>query len=339
MKEKISRRELLKMGIIGTVGVLGATAFRPYFGEFEHFDSGDHLVRVAVNQVSVYSEPSEKSEILFQVYRNDLLRVYYEVISEDGPKWNPVWYRVFGGYIHRAHLQTVKMQLNTPLGSLPENGRVFEVTVPYTRSWFRTHRGDWLENYILYYSSTHWVVDIDTGPDGEPAYVIENDLLKLPFHVPAIHMRAIPFEDMTPLSPDTPPEKKRIEISIVHQTLTCFEYDEIVLDAKVSTGLLRKTRPGAIPMATPKGYHRLFSKMPCKHMGQGIITDDVEEYVLPGVPWTNFVVEEIGVAIHGTYWHHNYGTPMSHGCINEPLDRAAELYNWSNIGDPVLVHY
>ncbi|HLL49593.1 MAG TPA: L,D-transpeptidase [Thermomicrobiales bacterium] len=44
-----------------------------------------------------------------------------------------------------------------------------------------------------------------------------------------------------------------------------------------------------------------------------------------------------GHALHGTYWHTNFGAPMSHGCVNLPLDVAAWLYRWAPIGTPVLV--
>ena len=59
------------------------------------------------------------------------------------------------------------------------------------------------------------------------------------------------------------------------------------------------------------------------------LTDDTEAYVLPGVPWVSFFEPENGVAFHGTYWHQNYGMPMSHGCINMVSDEAKWLYRWT----------
>jgi lipoprotein-anchoring transpeptidase ErfK/SrfK len=44
-------------------------------------------------------------------------------------------------------------------------------------------------------------------------------------------------------------------------------------------------------------------------------------------------------AIHGTYWHNNFGRPMSHGCVNMRIPEAKWLYNWASIGTPVSVHY
>ena len=84
--------------------------------------------------------------------------------------------------------------------------------------------------------------------------------------------------------------------------------------------------------------------MPSKHMGLGELTSDLDAYVLPGVPWTSFFFPESGefegVAFHGTYWHDNFGTPMSHGCINMRVEEAKWIFRWTspfNGGDKVDV--
>jgi lipoprotein-anchoring transpeptidase ErfK/SrfK len=46
-----------------------------------------------------------------------------------------------------------------------------------------------------------------------------------------------------------------------------------------------------------------------------------------------------GYAIHGTYWHNNFGRPMSHGCVNMRTGDAAWVYNWAPIGTPVVTHW
>jgi lipoprotein-anchoring transpeptidase ErfK/SrfK len=63
-------------------------------------------------------------------------------------------------------------------------------------------------------------------------------------------------------------------------------------------------------------------------MGDGHITGSLEAYELPGVPWVSFF-HETGVAFHGTYWHNNYGTPMSHGCVNMQINEAKWLFRWT----------
>jgi lipoprotein-anchoring transpeptidase ErfK/SrfK len=60
-------------------------------------------------------------------------------------------------------------------------------------------------------------------------------------------------------------------------------------------------------------------------------------YHLPDVPYVMYFYE--GYGLHGTYWHNNFGTPMSHGCVNFSIPDAGWLFNWSSIGTLVNVHY
>ena len=60
-------------------------------------------------------------------------------------------------------------------------------------------------------------------------------------------------------------------------------------------------------------------------------------YYLPDVPWVMYFFE--GYAIHGTYWHNNFGHPMSHGCVNLPTDESLWFYNFAPLGTPVHVQY
>jgi lipoprotein-anchoring transpeptidase ErfK/SrfK len=61
-------------------------------------------------------------------------------------------------------------------------------------------------------------------------------------------------------------------------------------------------------------------------------------YYLPNVPYTMYFYQSYG--LHGTYWHHNFGVPMSHGCVNFKTEDAQWLYeNFVSIGTLVNVHY
>jgi lipoprotein-anchoring transpeptidase ErfK/SrfK len=60
-------------------------------------------------------------------------------------------------------------------------------------------------------------------------------------------------------------------------------------------------------------------------------------YYLPNVPYTMYFYE--GYGLHGTYWHHNFGTPMSHGCINMWTSDAAWLFSWASVGTVVNIHW
>jgi len=60
-------------------------------------------------------------------------------------------------------------------------------------------------------------------------------------------------------------------------------------------------------------------------------------WYLPDVPYVMYFYS--GYGIHGTYWHDNFGVPMSHGCINLTIPDAEWLYNFAEIGTPVQIHY
>ncbi|MGE5251028.1 MAG: L,D-transpeptidase, partial [Bacteroidota bacterium] len=58
---------------------------------------------------------------------------------------------------------------------------------------------------------------------------------------------------------------------------------------------------------------------------------------LPNVPYTMYFYK--GYGLHGTYWHNNFGTPMSHGCVNLRIEDSKWLYNFASVGTTVNVHY
>jgi hypothetical protein len=323
MTGSLSRRDFLKLGALG----LGGLAFRP-FADIATSEKDESLARITIESVSVYSQPWDESAIVYQRYRDDLVNVYYKVVSPHGPEFNPVWYRVWGGYIHNARLQHVKTKLNPVAYSLPEKGQLGEITVPFTNSLLYSGQDKWKSLYRLYYESVHWITDIVQGPDQQPWYRIEDAWSKLAYIIPGEHVRLIPPEELTPISPEVPSHQKRIEVSIARQTLTAYEGDKIVRQTTISSGLNRSVPKGEIPWKTPVGTYNIYSKMPSKHMGNGDLTSDIEAYELPGVPWVCFFTTT-GVATHGTYWHTNYGTPMSHGCVNMTCEESKWLFRWT----------
>ncbi|NOY99203.1 MAG: L,D-transpeptidase family protein [Chloroflexi bacterium] len=319
----ISRRDFLKLSAL-TLGGLAFTPFRPQLGEFDDRT----LVRVATNSLSVYSKPDDTSLITGQWFRDNLLTVYEEVTA-DTPEYNPIWYRVWGGYVHRAHLQKVQVLYNRPLVTLGDSERrLAEVTVPYTRAMRFTKAFGWQPLYRLYYESVHWITSIDEGPDGEPWYRIFDELVSIPYHVPAIHLRPIMPEEYVPISPEVDFLDKRIDVDLTTQTLTAYEYDQVVLQTKISSGLIYGGKVNGIGTKTPAGTFHIEEKMPSKHMGDGNLAADIEAYELPGVPWTCFFTD-VGHAFHGTYWHDNFGVPMSHGCVNMRTHEAKWLFCWA----------
>lgn len=320
-----SRRKFLKLAALS----LGAMAFKPQM-DINGSLIQPRLMRVGSDDsVSVHKLPNDESIILYQRYKDDLINVYYEVESDAGPEYNPIWYRVWGGYIHRASLVEVKYLLNTVTDTIHEDGQLGEITVPYTRAMRYSSLLGWSQVYRLYYSSTHWIRDIITGPDGEPWYMLEDELLRLQYAIPAEHMRIVSDSEFNQIHPDVPSEDKYIEISLSRQELTAYEGSQIALQTKISSGMPYND------MSTPSGDFRIGSKMPSKHMGDGNVTDDIYAYELMGVPWCCFFELDKGVSTHGTYWHTNFGAQMSHGCVNMTNEDAKWLFRWANpVCDP-----
>mgnify|MGYP001570738855 CR=1 FL=1 len=121
----------------------------------------------------------------------------------------------------------------------------------------------------------------------------------------------------------TSPEEKRIEVDLTHQRVYAFNGNQKVLDFPTSTG---KWAP------TPTGEFRIWVKVKSQKMSGG---SGSTYYYLPNVPWVMFfsnneVAAARGFSLHGTYWHNNFGHPMSHGCVNMKIADAKVLYDWAN---------
>lgn len=112
-------------------------------------------------------------------------------------------------------------------------------------------------------------------------------------------------------------EEKWIEIDLSDQRLYAHEGDRIVYSFLVSTG---KWAP------TPKGEFRIWIKLRYTTMSGGNKNDNTY-YYLPNVPYTMFFYN--GYGLHGTYWHNNFGRPMSHGCVNLSIPDAEKLFWWA----------
>jgi lipoprotein-anchoring transpeptidase ErfK/SrfK len=324
MQTRFSRREFLKLGSL----TLGAAAFSPYFPlpQEETFET-NRFGRVANQQISLYSLPRDDARIIKQFFRDDLIRIYKAITPPTGPAWNPLWYRVWGGYVHSANIQIVEINHQPVQDNIPESGNLAEITVPYTQTYRYNRFDGWTRLYRLYYETTHWVTDIAEGPDGEPWYELTDELGNTKFFVPAVHARLFQNEELSPISPEVPPEAKRIDVDISRQTLTAYEDEQVVLHTRISSGIFTNQSTNGIPTATPRGTFNISVKMPSKHMGEGRLTDNLEDYELVGVPWTAFF-DPRGYAIHGTFWHNNFGVQMSRGCINMKTSEARWLFRW-----------
>ncbi|MBM3180373.1 MAG: L,D-transpeptidase [Chloroflexi bacterium] len=360
MKSQFSRRDFLKLGGL----TLGGLAFSPFLPGLTSFDDS-FVVRIATAEMPVRKEPTDKSRIELTRYRDELVHIYGEVTAEE-PLHNPVWYRVWGGYLHRGRLQKVKTIYQTPPTAIPEGKRLLtEVSVPFTTPYRFSKTFGWQPlSPPLYYGSAHWVEALEAGPemaDYKGAWYRIFDELdsNVSYHVPAIHLRVFSPEEMDPITPDVPHEQKKIEVNLSSQALFAYEYGNLVFQTKISSGVPGDPTGGTgIKTTTPDGKFFILEKDPAKHMGYSYFSSettgnflaDIDNYVLPGVPWTSFFTT-LGHAFHGTYWHENFGTPMSHGCINMRSEDANWLFRWARpihtndavatrgLGTVVEIHY
>lgn len=324
MGGNLTRRDFLKLGVLAW----SSLALRPLPPEDRVAPLG--IGRVTASAVRLYEEPSYKSEKVGWRQRDRLLDIIEEVKSPHGPVYNPRWYRVVGGYAHSGYIQRVDAaHLNEPLSWVPEDGRLGEVTVPFTQSLRHLPGDEWQPVYRLYYGSVYWITSVDEGPDGEAWYGLTDDRLRVVLHVPASHIRPISPREISPISPHVPQEKKRIEVSLAEQTLSAYEGKDLILYTQISTGVpTRGPSPNGIPTDTPAGNFHVSLKVPSRHMGDGELTNSLDAYELPGVPWVTFF-HAYGIGFHGTYWHDNFGVRMSHGCVNMRNEEAKWIYRWT----------
>jgi len=113
-----------------------------------------------------------------------------------------------------------------------------------------------------------------------------------------------------------------IDVNLSTQSVYAYEGDTVVNSFVVSTGTW------LTPTVT--GKYKIWVKFKSTSMsGPG--------YFLPNVPYVMYFYK--GYGLHGTYWHNNFGTPMSHGCVNLRTTDAEWLYNWASVGTVVNVHY
>lgn len=314
---RFSRRDFLKLSGMGLFGLAN-----PGLSPINSLFSGQQG-RVIYENVGVYRNPSFDSELVRLHWKDAVVPITQVRIGGGEPAYNRIWYRIGQeGYAHSGGIQPVRTRTNPVAADLPPEGALAEVTVPYTDALWnpgaRYHVA-----YRFYYETTHWIAGVVQTKDGTPYYHILEDKWDLEYYVPAAHLRVIPPEELTVLSPEVPPYAKRIEVRTDLQAVIAYEWNEPVFMVKVATGADFSTGK----YLTPPGRHLTNYKRPSRHMAAGNLA--YNGYDLPGVPWISYITES-GVALHGTYWHNDFGKARSHGCINLPSRASKWIYRWTH---------
>jgi lipoprotein-anchoring transpeptidase ErfK/SrfK len=315
----ISRRDFLKLTGAGLLGLLlPQLDLEPALAQFDPNQQG----RVTTPTLNVYDTPALTGQVVKAYWRDIVFPITSIVISEDETAYNRVWYKIGeDSYAYSGTIQPVRTLLNPPDSILPQEGALAEVTVPYTDARWDAGK-DKEFAYRFYYETTHWAVGLVQDIDGNPWYKVYDDKWKFHYYAQAEHLRIIPTEELTPLSPDFPSQLKRIEVHLNEQVVIAYEDQNPVFMARIASG--GRFRNGTY--STPVGHHMTYHKRPFRHMAAGDLASN--GYDLPGVPWVSYITET-GVALHGTYWHNDFGHPRSHGCINMTSQAAKWLYRWT----------
>ncbi len=129
-------------------------------------------------------------------------------------------------------------------------------------------------------------------------------------------------EGYLPPNIDVEPNQRWIDIDLTHQMLYAYVGNSIVNSFLVSTGTYLHP--------TVTGQYHIYVKYYSTTMSG-------PDYYLTNVPYTMYFY--YGYGIHGTYWHSNFGTPMSHGCVNMYTPDSEWLFNWASVGTLVNIHY
>ncbi|MBI5300631.1 MAG: LysM peptidoglycan-binding domain-containing protein [Chloroflexi bacterium] len=124
-----------------------------------------------------------------------------------------------------------------------------------------------------------------------------------------------------------PTHGKWIDVDISKQTVTAYEGTTPLKTVIVSTGLPKTP--------TVVGRFAIYVKLTSQTMTGGSKFSG-DYYYLPNVPWVMYFYQ--GYAIHGTYWHNNFGRPMSRGCVNLTIADAKWFFDWAPVGTPVITH-
>lgn len=335
--DRMNRRQFLKFSLMG-LGGLVLLPSRRNFQLTEDWPIGKKLGRVCVGKVNIYSQPNLDSSIVDTLYEDGVVEWEREVIGGPNVYYskNLRWVETPKGYIYAPFLQPVENNPNIPVTSIPtrdgETGMWVETSVPYVDIFLANPpgRAPILENLPqprFYYSQIFWVKEVTTNSNGITLYRLAEKFGSYgdEFWAEAAAFRPLTEEEVAPIRPEV--ENKKVVINLGRQTLSCFEDEREVYFCRISSGAkFDKDGNPVEKWSTPVSqYHVVNRKWISVHMAGGSAASG---YELFGVSYTS-VFASGGVAMHSTYWHNNYGEPMSHGCVNLTPEDAKFIYRWT----------
>jgi len=353
MPGTLTRRQLLKLIAASTAAAALSRTFHararypipPEPGDESNTDVYALMGR-AIQSLAFYQEPSTSAERLATRSRDESFSIIGETRAPFSAH-NDLWYKTTLGYVHSAWVLPVRVYPPQPfIRDVGEWGFWGEVSQIYTEAYAEPHLQA-RRIYRFYGGTVYHVVDTYEDEQGTGWYKVFDEF---PAQDPpyqwmlARDVRRIPRAEMAPIHPFA--GQKRIEVDLGQQRLTCYEGERPVFTTLVASGVgiqqvqSEVERDGAkvletldVDLATHTGEVSVLLKQPSRHMTNrpmkpGDSLPPVEIFDLPGIPWNTFF-DPTGTAIHGTYWHNDFGVPRSHGCLNASCDAARWIYRWT----------
>ena len=330
---RLSRRTFLKLAAAG-LGSLALPSLSRVFA-LPEFPQADRLGRNTAGKVEVKARPNIDSDTVAVLYDDAVVPWLKEVVGPRPLWYSQRWVETPQGYIYAANLQPVLNRPNKPLTKLPaigkSSGMWAEVSVPYADLVLDNPpaRSPWLKTAVsprVYYSQILWIDRLKKDAKGQTWYRVNErygtygDI----YWVAAEAFRPLTTDEITPLSPQV--SDKRVVVDVTYQTLSCMEGNSEVYYCRISSGAKFDSNGNAVDKwSTPVGEHYIWRKLLSIHMSGGTTGGG---YDLPGIGWTTLFSGD-GVAVHSTFWHNNFGVPMSHGCVNARPDDAKFVFRWT----------
>lgn len=316
VSRRISRRGFLQLSAASALGLI-----LPPASPWTWSATEGQLGRVLLDGAQLRREPFLDAEQLDILAYDEIIPIRGAIVGGEQPAHNRVWYEIpERGFVHSAWVQPVRDDPQPARASASPRGLLAEVSIPFVDA-FAKPGGDSQRMYRLYYETTHWITGVEKDRRGDRWYRIWDDRFNQTYLAPGEAFRMIPPSELTPIGPAVPAEHKWIEVSLTGQWLRCFEGSHQVFTAKVSTGMA--LADGSF--FTPEGEFDTFRKRASRHMAAG---DLLNGYDLPGVPWVAYFTQD-GVALHGTFWHNDFGAARSHGCVNLATRSAKWVFRWT----------
>jgi hypothetical protein len=311
----LSRRDFLKLSGAAWLSVLISEMGRNNAQAASFPAKG----RVLYNSLIVRDAPAFSGKKRKSYPRDSILDITGQEFGGVNGDYNRTWFRLTDeGYVYSGGIQPVSTVLNQVVTDIPEKGIAGEITIPYADSIWALNRSP-VPGPRLYHGSTHWIKGLMIDQrDGSLWYKAYDNLYNSHYYTRPEWTHIFSNEEISPISSHVPENEKHIEIILDRQLLMAFEWNMPVYAARISTGQKN--------FETPVGWFRTFHKRPTYHMTGG--ADITSVFDLPGVPWDSYITDN-GVAIHGTYWHNDFGHPHSHGCINMSIQDARWIYRWT----------